>query len=674
MTKTKEIIKNSFYLSIEEREKDVPEYDYSEEQEKYLSAIKTRIQKAKTMRDKPHIEFDNMSYIQAWQMNEKLANVYLKALKNKNDTNFQSGTLRTKLLAFLSAFQTLNLEQEIDAYDKKDMLVQGLGEAVATIIKKTEEVEEDREKKMIRQYELLKQGTVFIEELWEERWESIKSEVKGKIGSMKADWTTKSKKMESKPVRTLIDGPSVYLGSMSEYLISKQPFIFTAKVMSRTEAESIYGDWDMWKFVPRDLRQLDANLDSGGATSGWKFFSDSEQDKVEIIKYQSIQNNEFQVFLNGIPMLPLGYPLTSISPDGSYTIIQQNLEPIRNSFSYGKSFVFKNKNLIAVLDEMMKMAVLKTQKSFAPPYINTGDRVISRSAFMPGSISRGISKGQLQPLSEHEAKGVTNSEFGMISEVKKFIDANTVSPTFTGQSEGGSNVTATQIMQLQKQSRMMMAMFTLAASLLEKKLTKKRLKLIIKYWFSPIDKSLDTARQTLTNSYRSISYKTNIDGEGQGIKIVMAKDQVPSSLEIAKQEKLLKRQYGVPVRISIIDAEMIKNVDYVWYVNINPKPDESGETSKIMFGTMVNQLLSLGMIPNMDYLQKRFAQVWGENPGKLFVPPAEQQAMEAEQQTLLNKQAKGGGGQSPMPASGNKTTSTEVKVPGSGSEPMPQGI
>ena len=674
MTKTKEIIKNSFYLSVEEREKDVPEYDYSEEQEKYLSAMKVRIQKAKTMRDRPHIEFDNMSYIQAWQTNEKLANVYLKALKNKNDTNFQSGTLRTKLLAFLSAFQTLNLEQEIDAYDKKDMLVQGLGEAMATIIKKTEEVEEDREKKMIRQYELLKQGTVFIEELWEERWESIKSEVKGKIGSMKADWTTKSKKVESKPVRTLIDGPSVYLGSMSEYLISKQPFIFTAKVMSRTEAESIYGDWDMWKFVPRDLRQLDANLDSGGATSGWKFFSDSEQDKVEIIKYQSKQNNEFQVFLNGIPMLPLGYPLTSISPDGSYTIIQQNLEPIRNSFSYGKSFVFKNKNLIAVLDEMMKMAVLKTQKSFAPPYINTGDSVISRGAFMPGKVSRGINKGQLQPLSEHEAKGVTNSEFGMISEVKKFIDANTVSPTFTGQSEGGSNVTATQIMQLQKQSRMMMAMFTLATSLLEKKLTKKRLKLLLKNWFSPIDKSLDTSRQALTNSYRSISYKTNIDGKGEGIKIVMAKNQVPSSSDIAKQEKILKRQYGVPVRISIIDAEMIKNVDYVWYVNINPKPDESGETSKIMFGTMVNQLLSLGMIPNMDYLQKRFAQVWGENPGKLFVPPAEQQAMETEQQTLLNKQAKGGGGQSPMPASGNKTTSTEVKVPGSGSEPMPQGI
>ena len=162
-TKTKEIIKNSFYLSMEEREKETPGYDYSEEQEKYLSAMKTRIQQAKTLRDRPHIEFDNMTYIQAWQTNEKLANVFLKALKNKNDTNFQSGTLRTKLLAFLSAFQTLNLEQEIDAYDKKDMLVQDLGEALGIIIKKTEEVEEDREKKMMRQYELLKQGTVFIE-------------------------------------------------------------------------------------------------------------------------------------------------------------------------------------------------------------------------------------------------------------------------------------------------------------------------------------------------------------------------------------------------------------------------------------------------------------------------------------------------------------------------------
>ncbi len=93
------------------------------------------------------------------------------------------------------------------------------------------------------------------------------------------------------------------------------------------------------------------------SVNAWRFLDGSKEGQVERIRYQDKPNNELQIILNGVLMLPVGYPLTAISSDGEYTFIQQNLEPIRHDFAYGKSFIFKNKNLVAVVDEMMKLGV-----------------------------------------------------------------------------------------------------------------------------------------------------------------------------------------------------------------------------------------------------------------------------------------------------------------------------
>ena len=135
---------------------------------------------------------------------------------------------------------------------------------------------------------------------------------------------------------------------MTKYLIEDQPFIFTLQVMRYEEAEQIYGKWEMWDHVSKAKRAFTSAGGDEGISSAWRLATDAEVDKVEVIKYQDKVNNEFQIILNGVPMLPMGYPLTEIAPDGEYTITQQNLEPIRDTFAIGKSFIFKNKNLVAV--------------------------------------------------------------------------------------------------------------------------------------------------------------------------------------------------------------------------------------------------------------------------------------------------------------------------------------
>jgi hypothetical protein len=610
------IVKGSV-LAEEKPAETVNTPNYTADEQTYLGGLQRRLELAKTSRDQVHGEFDNVDYLNYWWANERGANTVIQYKKNKDDTVFQSGTLRTKMLAFLSTFLGLNLSPDITAFDANNFPVGALGEGIEDVMDKCEEMENDEEKKMLRWYELLKQGTVYVEDVWNEKYVMEKTASKGFEGKKDVKWSTKRVKGDSRPIRTIIPGTAVYLGDMSKYMIEDQPFIYTIQVIRYDEAKQIYGNWEMWDFVSKSKNAFSGNVGNEMVANCWRLL-DSDSEKVEVIKYQDKINNEFQIILNGVPMLPMGYPLTEISPDGEYTLVQQNLEPIRDTFAIGKSFIFKNKNLVAVLDKMMQLGVLKTYKSYMPPYLNTSDRVLSRDVLSAGKITRGIQPGQLQPVSEQETKGVTQGEFNMIQEMTSLIDRNTVSQTTTGAMEQGERVTATQIMQLQRQAKVMMGLMTLSVSLLEKKLAYKRLALILKYWFEPTDQKVDEARGELKNRYRTVASERTISNEGQGVRMVIPTEKIPKPGEIRMLEEEATKRMGVPIRMIMLNPKELKKARLVWVININPKEKKSSEFNKIMFQEMVMGAVNLGFPINPDWGMERYAQIWEEDPGKMF--------------------------------------------------------
>ena len=619
-----EKLKDSILLEEEIEDVDLPDYD--EEEEIYLKNVRKRLEFARDERDQNHEEFDGLTYLQYWWANERWGNTYIRSVLNKKDVQFQSGTLRTKLLANLSSLVALNLKADITAFTENDIPITGLGQGIEDIVDKTNEVEHDEEAKQLRQYEMLKHGYVFVEDIWDESYEVKKKLTKGDVGDIKAKWTSKKVKRIGMPKRTIISGLNVYLGDMSIYDVVNQPFIFTLERKTWEEAKQIYGDFARWKNIPQKSQQkmVDTN---------WRLYPSADDKKVEIVKYQDKENNEFQVFINSVPMLPIGFPLTEVTGDGEYTIVQQNLEPIRHNFAYGKSFVFKNKNIIAVLDMMMQLAVKKTQKSYLPPYLNLSQRVISKGVFEPGIITRGIKPGEIQPVHEKEVQGVTSSEFSMIQEIIQHIDRNTVSQTTTGSKEKGQ-VTATQIIELQRQARVMMGLNILSASLLEKKLTIKRMNIILRHWFDPVDKILNAARDAIKNKYRIVSRERSIDGDGPGIRLTIPTDKaLPSSQEVRGIEENFKKTAGIPVKMIFLNPDEIKQAKLIWLVTVNPKEKRSSELSKMMFGGMVTDAINIGLRLNPDYIEERFAQVWDEDPNKMFIkaPPMPQGGVQQQE-------------------------------------------
>lgn len=609
---------------------------YSDKEKDYLSGLRIRLEAARNQRDQELEEFDGMSYTQYWEKNEQLANTYIGAKKNKEDTNFQSGTIRQKLFALLSALANLNLSGDVSAYDKHGLRIQGLGDAMEDVILKTNELDGDEEKKFLRQYELLKHGHVFVEELWDERQKKSKK-AKGKFtGKLDFGWTERIKKAFARPSRNIVPGLNVYLGDISKYSSSDQPYIFTVDRKPYEEAKMIFGEWERWENVPKKMQKFDLQEQSTLYNSDWRLL-DTPEGQVEIIRYQDKWNNEFAVLLNGVLMTPVGLLLPWGYED--YNIAQQNLEPIHAKFAYGRSLVFRVRNKVAILDELIRLAILKTQKSFMPPRYNISGRYISNRVLFPGKINYGLQPGSLPPI-EGENEGVSVAELNMIKELQASIDSDTTSPTFQGQQAEG-DPTATEIIELQRQAKMILGLTIFAASMLEWKLEWLRLQNIVAHWFEPEDQVMDEVRGELRARFRTVSVERPVENEGVGIRMTIpSKPPFPSPSSIMKAEDVLTKEQGRPVRMLFVNPEEITSSKLVWQITVRPKEKRSSETDKLLFRAFMADIAPLG--PNISFLRDEFSKTWNKDPNKLFAPnPGEVPGQPAPTQGTQGKPGQG---------------------------------
>ncbi len=581
---------------------------YSDDEEIYIRGLRKKLEHARNSRDTTHREFDGMDYITKDQLEEELANSELRPKKNKEDTNFISGTIRTKLFYLLASITSLDLTGDIIAFDKNGLKIQALGDAMEDIVLKTNELDQDKEKKQIRQYELLKHGTVFVEEIWDARSQKDKKMQGEFTGKLDLKWETRIKKAFARPSRNVIPGINVYLGDITKYNISDQPFIFTVDVMPWSEAELIFGEWERWKNVPKKIVYDKLTI----SLRNWTLLQ-VQENYVEIIRYQDKWNNEFAVKINGVLMTPMGLPM----PWGylEYNITQQNLEPIHSKFAYGKSLVFRIRNKVALLDEMMRLAILKTQKSFMPPYVNITGRVLSNRVLMPGKISHGFQPNQLVPINDKEAQGLTSSELSMITELKQSIDQeDTPKPAMTP-----GRPTVAQILEYQREAKLLIGLTIFSVSMLEWKLEWLRLQNLLKNWFSPEDTELDEARQELRNKYRAVSVNRPIEGQGMGIRMVIPTKKIPSPYATMQAEDILSKEQQTPIRLIFLDPDEIKSSKICWQIVVIPKEQRTSETEKLLFRAEMADAIPLQ--PDMEYVREKFATVWGENPKKMFSQP-----------------------------------------------------
>lgn len=601
----------------------VKDIKYSAEEIKYRSKILTKIRDAYTQREQPQDYFDGRNYTQYWQDNEKRGSAFIPPRKNRDDVLITAGTARQKMKSIATSVNNLNLTADISAYTSDNILIPQLGEAMEVALRKTEEIENDEEKKILRTWELLKQGDVFVEDVCVKASEVRKNldvEFNGRINSAK--WTERIIKLAPKAERNILHPLNVLLGDITIFDIQNQPFIVSVKTMPYSTAESLYGSWERFKYVTKDRKFFAPEFQNALVNFNRNFALTSLlKDQVEELKYMDRFGNEYMIFLNGVMMLPVGFPLPY--QYGLYNIEHQVNEPFSPYFAYGRSLPANERTLDDVYDEMLRLMVLKTQNSLVPAISNMTGKVLSSRMFMPGKINNGVDANQIKPMLPAQ-NGVNNPEFAMFKEIKQLIDNNTINPQFQGQDSLQSGQTATEVLNRQRQAEVMLGNAIFASSMLEKKLAYLRIGNIMTNFMDPYDEVVDSMTNTLKNKYYLFSNTMPIEGKGVGEKMTVLTDGViPPAEQIKAEEDEMEESNGVPVKKIYVNAPLVKkmfeNMKLLFKVTVLPRPKKSSELDQIMFRNELVDLQFFGPELNRDYLKQKAATVWNEDPKKLFV-------------------------------------------------------
>jgi len=656
-------------------EKQVPVPSYDEKQKLQISALQTRLFSAQQTRDTSHPEFNGKTFIQNYEENERIANTFVLGKKFEGDISIASGTVEQKLYAVMSEVNRLSLAPQVLAYDEENEELKSLGKAMTDVLFDTSKREMDDEKRLLRQVELLKQGHVFIQESWVKRWKKEKTGVnKNQIGKMNGvSWKEKLTLAWSGPERNILYGPGVYLGNIKETETKKQPFIFTHKLTSYQEAKSRYGmedadgvnTWDNWKYVPTErVAKLTTENIENGQNNAWTLTT-INKNQVEEIHYQDKFNDEYQIFLNGVPMLPIGFPLSAVSPGGEYNMDMQVYQYINAFFAYGRSFVAKVKEQSDILDELLKLLIIKTRKSIHPPYANSSGRVISPRVLMPGRITMGIDASSLQAIGQ-EGQGVISSEFSMFKLLQENIDENTVSKQFTGQ-QGKAGQTATETNILQAQAQKVLSLTIFAASMLEGKCGYLRLWNVLENYFEPYDTKFSEAQGKIEEMFRGTRRETDLgDGMGTGVrKIIPTKGELPTSEDIREEElftgtpqaglgmrRKTREELGLhPLNNIYLNPVKLKEAKIYWYIDVDTKEKETSNVEKLLFREEladIGMLMKMGARPKIEALQNQHALVWNRPKDKMFDSPIDPSNM-ASPDGAATVGGGSAGGQPPIP-------------------------
>lgn len=636
--------------------RDVPKVDYSEEELEYRSSLIEDLRHAANQRAQKWVEFDDMDF-ETWYWRAKKANEgYIEPRRNKEDVKVVTGTTREKTNILVATLLNYNLEADITSYDEDGFKQIELGQKMEGMVRKSRELELPAYdmKRPLAYKELVGQGNVFVEEQWIE-YEIPQKDLENLkwsegVDPSKVKWKERMNKNYSLCNSSVITGLDMFPGNMREFFMELQPFVCIRRRLSRAEAKMRYGTWERFKYVPYELTNK-ANTDDEDEYNDFQMIQ-TEVNFVEEIRYFNKWTNEYMIMLNGVLMLPVGFPLSAMLGICEYPIAKGDAEPISRNFFYSRGVGAKTRMDQAMIDEMFKMMIVKTRKSYKPPLANRGNYNIGAEVYMPGHIFKGVDPDKLKPIGEHN--GVTPAEFNMFKFVKGIIDDKTVSPIMEGQSVG-SNTTAREVIEMKQQSMIKIGMPMLGIINLEKRMAWLRIYNILKNWTEPIDKRLVEVSEGVKdfeNVYRKIEFDSEMDsGEVGREQIEFMEGVLPSSEQVLAEEEIIERFTGEKVKKTYINPEALASIKNHWYIDITPTEKSNSALKAARFEESVSKgmqiFMPLGKRPNVDYLSKRWATLNGESPEKWWEEAPDPMAQ------MLGGQPQGGGAAGPLAAQMN---------------------
>lgn len=630
-----------------------PTEQLTEDEIKQQQIILARAHSSRILREQNHREFDGMTYMRDYQANLDASISYLQPKINDDDVRVNTATTEKKTEAMLNELLSMNIQPEVHSFDRFNKEVAGLGKDFEHLVIQTNTIEREDDFLVAAYRELLTQRALFVRERYVERT------VLNGAGQKSTTYCAEKR---------VVPGTKIFLGNiyLPAYRFKDQPFYIEYDRLHKREAEMLFGNNKNWEKV-KSGGKMASELKMDDLYT-WRL-ADLAEDEMEILCYYSYPDNEYQIYVNSIPMLPPGTPLPWKHEGYDMTMIV--VKEIRTDFAYGKPPLASAKTLQALENEVIRNLIRKFRQSIEPPMVSSTNFIFTREMFSAGAITQGVKKGDISPLMEGD-RGLTQAEFAVYDLInKKTEEFIGVSNLFQGLGNSQDRKTATQTMEELRQAVKMLGLAVLAAMRLRRDMTYLRIYTIIENMTKPVGTALDATGQKVVKRYMEFTVP-NVDLENgrRGKKIIKFMDRDLTEEEEESLYKVEEQQEkrGNLIRLRGINVNKLRDIPLIWFVTAQQKEREGSAANKVMFQEKIAQaaeieVASQGQVrANWHGISEEMELVWGtrnlfQKTAPQLMPPGMDANADPEVKTeaqklmaTLDAQSGGGKGVPQMPS------------------------
>lgn len=552
-----------------------------------------RFEHAKTAREQRSRFFDGMTYIEDYITNENNKNTFLTPKKNDSEIRVNTGTSEKKLDAIKNELLTMNITQEIKAFDENDLEIEELGDAMNEMVKRTKTQENYDDIDEEATCELLSQRGVFLRE---------KFEIRNNRGGTNKTGMCKTE---------ILSGLKVFPGDLSlpHYRWDDQPFVTTYDRTSYNVAKMFFGHLPNFKFVIPNSTTRREYL--GGVFD--YTFGELEDGEVEIIFAEDLPNNEEFMMINGVPMYDKKRGL-SYSGDMYFTRFFTN-KSMSLGWLYGRPFTAMAKTMQALSNETIRMLMRKFQQAMEPPLaVPKSGKIYSRGIFDPGTITQGLRANDFESLIKHN--GITEADFAMYKLIEQKVEEFIGTPNIAQGQAANREMSATEVLTMQKQFLKQLG-YTVAAKMrMNRDMTKVRVTNILDNYLDPIGKMIGSDEKPF-DIYRSFSVDgAMFENKRKGRKVIKLLDRNLTEKEKEEIYRIEENELakGNNIRIVFMNVKKMRELPRYWYVESAIQEKEGTALDKVTFQEQLNQAAGItkltGKLLNGDIVTETFERKW----------------------------------------------------------------
>ena len=625
-----------------------------EETFKYAQATIQQVNRDLEIRESNSLVFNGISYSRAYEYNQRKAINYAPPRNPKDDREVSFGIPHEKIIGFCALFLKYVWKRQVKCYDENGNQIERLGDIYDLAIEFSYQLEQFKKKIALIYWEVFTQGNAFVMEDWEVRLEkeiiSYFTDDKGNevvVNKDNMDYSYEfleglkhkdgDEVQKRRAVSRILDGRQVIFGNPEIEDVQDQPRLTIEENYTHADAEAIFGSLSRWSAVPKSAEEVLTIVGEKTTLFNAERLK-NPKDQVIVHRYMDKENNRYNIFANGVMLLPKNTPFTLFYPRNNYNLTNIPAERLRGSI-YARAIPAKTKFNADFIDWALKMLANKFEQGIDPAIFSKGKYTLTRQMFRAGTVTHGVSTADFEKA-DPDNKGITAPEFSFVNLLKQIIESQTLNPTSSGELSPDATATEISITEANQRDKLgymldglmngFMDMALRRSETIESKYTIKQKETIVNGKKVPVYQNFTVS---VGGTDHSVMFDEEVGGETYDFE---------GKRDELFQKSFLNRKKGVSSEYYLANPNYIRQGKYNVIIDIMPEKVKDSQLQMMQMWDEFGKLMGLfGSQVNPDTLKQEYLKVSGR-PDNIFIS---KDLQSLEQQIQAQDQAQGGGQQ-----------------------------